>query len=323
MLDGQISHDQVSRFLASAEKTSADVWRVVKPLVRQVESEDGVLMVDDSIEEKPYTDDNELIGWHGDQSQQRQVKGINFLTALYQVGEVALPMAFDLVTKTEEYSDPQTGRHKRRISKNARDRMLLSICVHNQIKCRYVLSDVWRASADTMTFLVPLLKKHFVMPLKENRQVALSLEHKRGQDVAVTTLDLPEGPTREMWLEEVDVPRRLVKQVFTKEDGSTGTRYLMTSDLTHRITAPSHRRWSVEVYHRSLKQKASLENSSTRTETTQCNHLFASLCASIKLERVKLGTGLNHFAWTSKISLSALQAAYAQLVTLNPQPLAA
>lgn len=329
LLDEQVSHDQVTRFLASPEKTSADLWRIVKPLVRQVESDDGVLIVDDSIEEKPYTDENELICWHWDSSQQRQVKGINFLTALYQVGEVALPVAFDLVTKTEEYIDPNTGRRKRRstITKNARYRMRLAICVHNQMKFRYVINDVWYASADNMKFIVHVLKKHFVMPLKENRKVARSeADKQRGQYVAVNRLDLPEGTTREIWLEEVDFPLLLVNQVFTNEDGSTGTRYLVTSDLTlsyDRITALYHRRWSVEVYHKSLKQNASLEKSPTRTETTQRNHLFASLCAYIKLERLKLSTHPNHFALKSKIYLSALRSAYAELVKLNPPPLTA
>ena len=57
LLGGEISHDQVTRFLASPGKTSADLWRVVKPLVRQIETQDGVLILDDSIEEKPYTDE--------------------------------------------------------------------------------------------------------------------------------------------------------------------------------------------------------------------------------------------------------------------------
>ena len=58
LLEGEISHDQVTRFLASKAKTSADLWRLAKPLVRQVESDDGALAVDDSIVEKPYTDEN-------------------------------------------------------------------------------------------------------------------------------------------------------------------------------------------------------------------------------------------------------------------------
>ena len=81
LLEGEISHDQVTRFLASAPKTSADLWRQAKPLLRQIENPQGVLIIDDRIEEKPYTDENELLGWHGDHSQQADVKGIQFLTA--------------------------------------------------------------------------------------------------------------------------------------------------------------------------------------------------------------------------------------------------
>ncbi len=68
LLDHQISHDAVTRFLSTEPQTSADLWRVVKPLVRAVESEEGVLIIDDSIEEKPSTDENELISWHYDHS---------------------------------------------------------------------------------------------------------------------------------------------------------------------------------------------------------------------------------------------------------------
>ena len=78
LLEGEISHDQVTRFLAATPKTSADLWRQAKPLLRQVESAAGVLIIDDSIAEKPYTDENELICWHWDHSQDRVVKGLNF-----------------------------------------------------------------------------------------------------------------------------------------------------------------------------------------------------------------------------------------------------
>ena len=43
VLNGQISHDQVQRMLASPARTAADVWRVVKPPVRAIEGADGVL----------------------------------------------------------------------------------------------------------------------------------------------------------------------------------------------------------------------------------------------------------------------------------------
>lgn len=329
LLEGQVSHDQVTRFLAGEPKNSAALWRIAKRFVRQVERDDGVIVIDDSIEEKPYTDENELVCWHWGHSKGRNVKGINFLSALYVTDQAALPVAFDLVTKTESYADKKTGKQKRKssISKNERYRLLLRVVVHNQVKFRYVVNDSWYSSADNMKMIRRDLNKEFVMPLKSNRKVALSRpEKERGQYMAVSDLALPADVTREVWLEEVGFPLLLTKQVFTNEDGSQGTLYLVTSDLTldfDRIQKLYQRRWSVEVYHKSLKQNAALERSPTRTETTQRNHLFASLCAYLKLEGLRWQTRLNHFALKSKIYAAALKAAHSELVKLNPQPLAA
>jgi len=329
LLSNEISHDSVTRFLASEPKTSAHLWRVVKPLVRAVEREDGVLVIDDSIEEKPSTDENELVAWHYDHSHDRSVKGINFLTALYHTGEISLPVAFDLVTKTLHYTDLKTKKSKRKstLTKNERYRSLLRVAVHNEVKFRYVLNDVWFASSENMKFVKHTLHKEFVMPLKENRKVALSAEEKKaGRYQAVSSLAEAEGATFEVWLEEVDFPLSLVREVFTNEDQQAGVRYLVTSDVTlscDQMIKLYQKRWSIEVYHKSLKQNASLEKSPTRTETTQRNHFFASLCAYVKLEGLKIQTTVSHFTLKSKLYLSAVKAAYAEFVKLNPQPLAA
>jgi transposase len=165
------------------------------------------------------------------------------------------------------------------------------------------------------------------LPWKENRKVALSeAAHKQGRFVAVDTLDLPGGQTRESWLEEVPFALLLTKEVFTNKDGSTGVRDLVTDDLTlnyDQIIRLYQRRWSIEGSHESLKQNASLEKSPTRTETTQRNHFFASLCACVRLESLKIKTGMNHFALKSKSYLAALKTAYQELVKLEPISLGA
>lgn len=325
LLDGQLSHDQVTRLLASEPKNSADLWKIVKSLVRAVESAEATISIDDSISEKPDTDENDIIAWHWSHSFERHVKGLEFLTAYYQVGDVSLPIAFDLVEKNEAYVDSRTGKAKRRspISKNQRYLMLLRVAVHNQVQFRYVLNDLWFASANNMKYVKTTLKKDFIMPLKSNRKVALSEHGKRdGRYRAVSTLDLSANTTCEVWLEGVPFPVLLSKQVFTNEDGSTGIRYLVTSDLTlssDHISKLFQKRWGIEVYHKSLKQNASLEKSPTRTETTQRNHLFASLCACVKLERLKIKTKLSHFALKSKLYLSAVKSAYSELVKLKKQ----
>jgi hypothetical protein len=72
------------------------------------------------------------------------------------------------------------------------------------------------------------------------------------------------------------------------------------------------KRWSVEEYRKSLKQNASLAKSPART-TTQSNHLFASLVAYVKLEKLKVAQKLNHFALKAKIYLAASKAAWNEL----------
>lgn len=329
LLNGEISHDQMQRFLAGEAQTSADLWRIAKPHVRKIESEDGVMIVDDSIAEKPYTDENDIICWHYDHSQQRNLKGINFVTCLYHNQGVSLPVGFELVRKTERYIDPKSGKEKRRAdkTKNEMYRDLLHQAVKNQIPFRYALNDIWFASAENMRFVKITLEKDFIMPLKANRKVATSADAKQqGRYQRVDTLVLEPMKPVTVYLEGVEFALLLVKQLFTNEDGSTGILYLVTSDTTldgYGITAIYQKRWNVEPYHKSLKQNASLEKSPTQTVATQTNHFFAALCGYIKLELLKGDTKLNHFALKAKLYLSAIQSAHATLRELNPARLAA
>jgi len=324
LVDGDISHDQVSRMLASEKLTSKAWWKLVKPHVRQIEQEDGVMIIDDSIVEKPYTDENEIICWHYDHAKGKTVKGINFVSTLYYAQEVALPVAFELVSKTETYLDKKTGKEKRRsqLTKNERYRHMLKAVCHNQIPFRYVLNDLWFASAENMRFVKLDLAKDFIMALKRNRKVALSEADKaNGLYQRIEQLDMPEGTTLIIYLEGVPFPLQLVRQVFTNEDDSTGVRYLVSSDLTltaDQIITIYQKRWKVEEYHRSLKQNAALAKSPTRTETTQTNHFVAALWSFVKIELLKVRTKKNHYQLKSQLYLSALQQAFQQLQKLQP-----
>jgi len=324
LLAGAVSHDQVTRHLSGTKKTSADLWFIVKPLVRKVQSKTGVLIIDDSIEEKPYTDENDIICWHYDHSKDRNVKGINFVTALYHSTEVALPVGFHLVAKTENYIDRKTGKERRRspVSKNEVARDLIEHTVKNQIPFRFVLFDIWFASAENMMFIRYEQERDFICPLKTNRKVALSLADKlAGRFQSVDTLELEAQAPREIYLEGVNFPLLLAKQAFTNEDGSSGILYLVSSDTTlsfNDLTTSYQRRWHVECYHKSLKQNVSLAKSPTHTETTQTNHFFAALCGFIKLEMLKVDSKMNHFALKSKLYIKALHSAFDTLRELNP-----
>ena len=105
MLDQAVSHDDVTRFVSHLDAGSPALWHQVKPLVRQVEKalppeEQGCLLLDYSIIEKAYTDENGLVTVHYDHSHDRYVKGINLVSAILLLGNASLPVAYELVVKT-------------------------------------------------------------------------------------------------------------------------------------------------------------------------------------------------------------------------------
>ena len=323
LLDNEYSHDQITRFLSGDEYTSRDLWALVKPTVRAVETDDSSVLFDDTIQEKPHSDENEIIAWHFDHSKNRSVKGVNILNCLYNAGDVNLPLAFEIIHKDLQYCEIETKKLKRKSSttKNEHLRHMLRVCQQNQLRYRYVLTDRWFSSKENMTFIKVELGKEFVMPPKNNRSVALSLEDKRqGRFVRVDALPLEENTVLQVYIKGLSFPVVLAKQVFTNKDGSIGVLYLATSDLLldyGRITTIYKKRWNVEVFHKSIKSNTGLARSPTHTVRTQSNHFFASIYAFFKLELLKVKHQLNHFALRSKLYIKALQASFAELQRLT------
>jgi hypothetical protein len=323
-LEGAVSHDQGTRHLAGKKKTAADLWLPVKRFVRQVQSEGGVLSIDDSSEEKPYTDENDSVCWHADHAKAALGKGINFMTALSASPAVSLPVGFHLIAKTETYLDQKTQTEKRRspVSKHEYCRGLSKHAGDNHLPFRFVVFDVWCASAENMRFIKHEQQRDFICPLKTNRKVAVSVADKhQGRYTRVATLWLEENAPREVYLAGVDFPLGLAKQVCTNADGSSGILYPVSSATTlsfDDLTTTYQKRWQVECYHQSLKQNVSLAKSPTQTATTQTKHFFAAQGGFSKLERLKVATKLNHFALKSKLYLNALRSAFSTLRDLTP-----
>src|SRR3990167_6491376 len=105
---------KVTRFLNSPPAGSKELWQYVKPELRKIEQDTGgVLAIDDTIEEKPYTDENELVCWHYSHAKGKCVKGINLLSGLVRYGDVALPIACESVCKDVVFCNIATRKEKR------------------------------------------------------------------------------------------------------------------------------------------------------------------------------------------------------------------
>lgn len=323
MLEGELSHDQITRFLNERTYTSKDLWLEVKPTVRKIENDEGVLLFDDTVQEKPYTDENDVMCWHYDHSKGRSVQGFNLLNCLYHANGVSLPVSFEVISKPIQYSDLKTKRRKRKglVTKNELLREMVTVCVKNKLKFRFVLFDIWFASVENMLHIKEHYEKDFICGLKSNRLAALSKEAQAEKRFSrIDELPWSEETAFTVWLKDVPFPVKLVRQVFENKDGSTGVLYLACSDTTMEqdaILTVYKKRWPIEIFHKSLKQNAALGKAPVRRVRTQNNHVFAALYAVFKLECLKIKHHFNHFALRSKIYLKALRSAFDELQALK------
>lgn len=319
ILDGEISHDKFTRFLADGELTSGDLRKQVKPVVREVKSDDGVLIFDDSIQEKPRMDENDLIAWHYDHCAGRSVKGINLLNCLYRVNDVSIPTAFELILKPVRYSGLKTRREKRRseVTGNELMRDMIDTCMKNQIKFTWILFDSWFSSVENMEHIKLKHKKEFIGALKSNRLVALTQDdRKNGRFTRTDQIEWTEQEAVTGRLKGLSFPVRLARQVFTNKDGSTGILYLACSQPAadwNTITTIYKKRWNVEVFRKSLKSNAAMAKSPARRVNAQSNHIFSSIVAVFKMECLEIRTKMNHFALKSKLYLKAVRSAFDEL----------
>ena len=137
LFNNRFSHDKVTRFLNSQELDNKKLWSFIKPFLRSVEKDSSVLIVDDTILEKPYTDESEVNTYHYDHSKGRSIKGINVVNLIHETEGTRLPISMSIVHKDKLVEE--NGKQHRKSSKTKNE----------------------------------LFRKQFIMPLKVNRKVSL------------------------------------------------------------------------------------------------------------------------------------------------------
>lgn len=329
LLDKTVSHDKISRMLSKREFTQKDYWHSIKAIVRRVETPNGIIKIDDTIEEKPHSTENDIVCWHFDHTTGHTIKGINILNFVYQphpssASNFSLPVAFEIIEKKEQYYDEKAKKVKRRSEKGKNElvRTRLRILHHfNKVQFQTILWDSWYSSVENFEFVHLELKKTFIGAIKSNRKVTLTTKDKlNGKFTKVSELEWHQTQLYIVYLQELAFPVLLAKQVFTNKDGSKGELFLVSNDLnlTYLELCETYgERWGVEVFHRSLKQNVGLEKSPTKYELTQRNHIFAAMLAWIKLEILSFKNQSNHYGFKSKLYVKAIRAAFDELQNIK------
>lgn len=310
-LDNQYSHDQITRMLAVGQTDDNKLYLKGKRFIKShTPVGKKVLILDDSILSKPYSEVNGLVTYHYDHSQHDYVKGINFISALWADEKHTIPLSMEPVKKewAWQVSKGAYGWKTAETKNSIFRRMVGRLTRSKQID--YVLADSWYSSKENMQFIVDDCETHFIMALKSNRVVARS-EHdaKKGIYKPLEVLRLGKCAVK-VYLKGLDFPVLVVKKVFKNGDESSGTLYLACSDLElayEQIFTLYKRRWKVEEYHKSLKQNCSLGKCQASSHAAQQSHLYLAVFAFLQLEKAKAVKGQNHFALMRDLNILSVK----------------
>lgn len=280
------AHDAFTRLLHRLEPDSDTLWAEVQPLIRR---SDGVLVIDDSTLDKPRAKHMDLVGYHWSGNHHAVVRGINLITALWSDGDRLYPCDYRVYHKD---GDGKT--------KNDHFADLLAAARDRGFRPRAVLFDGWYASVENLE-KIREFGWTFVTRFKGNRKVRID----RGEARALADQPIAASGTV-VWL-----PGYGAVRVFRVVAPNGDTTHWATNDLgldeAMRLVF-AELSWSIEEYHRGLKQFTGVERCQVRTARGQRNHIGCAIRAFVRLEYQRFMTGVSWFGQKWAIIRAAVRA---------------
>lgn len=274
--DNVLSHDSVSKWLSEETFDAKNLWPHVKDMI---EKETGYLIADDSVLDKRFSKNNELVGRHWSGNEHRLICGIDLVNLLWTKGEECVPCDYRIYQSEE----------KKVKTKNEYFRDMLATAQKRGFKPLYILADCWYGSVENMKYIERQGWK-FIMGAKENRQVSIT----KNIYTSISSLDWSKTLVQKVWLKEFGYV--MAARIVVKDDD---IRYVVTNDLSltdiGELKNHNDHRWNIETFHRGLKQTTGIEKCYSVLERSQRNHIFASFVAFVKLEYTRLHDGVSWY----------------------------
>jgi hypothetical protein len=292
------AHDAFTRLLHRLEPDPQALWEEVRPLI---DPSAGVLVIDDSTLDKPRAQHMGLVGHHWSGNHHRVVRGINLITLLWADGDRLYPCDYRIYHKA---GDGKTKNdHFADLLAAARGRGLTPTCV---------LFDGWYASVENLK-RVRDFGWRFVTRLKANRKVRID----RGAARALAEQPIAASGTV-VWL-----PGYGEVRVFRVVAPDGDTAHWATNDLGMAEAVRlmfAELSWSIEEYHRGLKQFTGVARCQVRYGRGQRNHIGLALRAFVRLEYHRFTTGVSWFAAKWAIVRDAVRRYLANPLYRLPSP---
>lgn len=271
---GAFSHDQVSRFLADSKLTP----RIVrdKALSEIPLSPHGFILFDDSVIDKDFSFDIEMVRSQYSGNAHDVIKGIGVVTCVYYNPDVDQFYALDY-----RIFDP--GRDGKSKLNHVQD--MLDGLTSRNVAYSYVLMDSWYAVTELM-MQIDDLGKIYYCPLKSNRLVDDTGNPYGGKKAykPVSQLEWDQTTLEHGKLVKVKgFPGNTKVKLFCVQVSTNRTDYVVTNDMTQNSSDGVRKacaiRWKIEEFHRELKQITGIEKCQSRKGRSQRNHI--NLCIQV------------------------------------------
>lgn len=109
-------------------------------------------------------------------------------------------------------------------------------------------------------------------------------------------------------------------KIYQHLDGSYGVQFLVSTNTTlsaEQVTNIYKKRCGSKKLYWSLKQEITLEKMPPKIESSQANHIMASIIAQVKLEALRMATKVNHYPIRRNILMEALKIFWSQIQRLK------
>jgi hypothetical protein len=273
-----VSHDAVSDFLQRDKLTARHLWELARQLIK--DSANSYLIVDDSVQEKRFSKNIELVKLQYSGNEHGLVRGIGIVNLVHSDGTDFYPIDYRI------YAPESDGKTKN----DHFGEMLTRAKTERGIQANTVLFDAWYSSVSNLK-LVHRLGMTFLTTLKSNRLVSVTKEqgYIHLDQLEWNDEQLEHGQT--VKLKEVPFKVQLFKLVATNGDIEWAITNQLDDIDAHFMQDGLKVRWQIEQLHRELKQLTGTENCQCRKQRSQRNHLACCYQAwlSIKVKAVELG----------------------------------
>ncbi len=279
-------HDAFTRLLERLEPDPETLWQEAEA---QIDRSGGILVLDDSTLDKPFSKRNDLVYRHWSGKHKEVVSGINLITLLWTDGDRAVPCDYRIFdkdtngkTKNDHFSEMLMEAHKRGFAP------------------KIICFDSWYSSVENLK-LARGLGWHFLTRLKSNRQVNPDREGL----AAVSAIEIP-ALGRVVWLKGFGLVKvfRIAETFGSAEHWATNR--IEMSDL-ERVKYAGYS-WQIEHFHRGIKQQCLIERAQCRHRRQWQNHIGLCLRAFLRLESHCYHKGVSWFEAKTEIIRDAVRA---------------